>query len=100
MSDEERFKKILNKMYETFKAKNADYGDSAHKTFEEYGLVSFLVRMSDKMNRMATLVKKEAKVKDEKIEDTLGDLANYCVLALLELEKEKESKVNPNASEK
>ena len=56
----------------------------------KYGLTSFLVRLEDKLNRARTLSKQEAKVKDEKIEDTLLDMANYAILAVLELRGEKE----------
>ena len=78
----------LNKLY---KDKNHDYGDSVHDTFEKYGLTSFLVRMEDKLNRARTLDRIEGKVKDEKIEDTLLDLANYAILAVIEL-KYKENR--------
>lgn len=40
--------------------------------------------MEEKMNRLYTLSNKEAKVTDEKIEDTLMDLANYAILAIME----------------
>ena len=60
------------------------------KTFDEYGLVSFLVRMDDKMNRIKTLNKiQDTAVRGEKIEDTLLDLANYAILALTEIEFKK-----------
>ena len=60
------------------------------KTFDEYGLVSFLVRMDDKMNRIKTLNKiQDTAVRGEKIEDTLLDLANYAILALTEIEFRK-----------
>ena len=62
------------------------------KTFDEYGLVSFLVRMDDKMNHIKTLNKiQDAAVRGEKIEDTLLDLANYAILALTEIEFRKKS---------
>jgi hypothetical protein len=49
------------------------------------------VRLEDKLNRLRTLnQKEEAAVKDEKIEDTLQDLANYAILALIELKLQKE----------
>lgn len=41
--------------------------------------------MEDKLNRARTLDKVESEVKDEKIEDTLLDLANYAILAVIEL---------------
>lgn len=89
MTDEELFKNITDTMFNLYKAKNSDYGNSVHRTYEEFGLTSFLVRLSDKLNRAITLSKKEALVQDEKIQDTLLDLANYSILALIELEKDK-----------
>lgn len=81
------FKDILNKMYEIYEKKNADYGDSFSKTFEEFGLTASAIRINDKNERFKQLIKKEAQVKDESIEDTLLDLANYTVLTLMEMSK-------------
>lgn len=89
MTDEDLFKNITDTMFNLYKAKNSDYGNSVHRTYEEFGLTSFLVRLSDKLNRAITLSKKDALVQDEKIQDTLLDLANYSILALIELEKDK-----------
>ena len=72
----QKFEQITTNMLDLYQRKQADYGNSTAKTFDEYGLVSFLVRMEDKLNRVATLTKKsttEQQVKDEKIEDTLLD---------------------------
>ena len=91
-----KFKEIVDGMLDLYQRKQADYGDSAAKTFDEYGLVSFLVRMEDKLNRVATLTKKsttEQQVKDKKIEDTLLDLANYSIMALIELDRVKSEQV-------
>lgn len=87
-------KKLLDDMHDLYIKKNADYGNSVHDTYEKYGLVSFLVRMEDKLNRVRNLNKdnvkiSDAKVQDEKIEDTLMDLANYAILAIMELKREK-----------
>lgn len=90
MTDEELFKNITDNMFNLYKAKNTDYGSSVHKTYQEFGLTSFLVRLSDKLNRAITLNRQDAMVKDEKIEDTLMDLANYSILALIEMKKQKE----------
>ena len=79
------FKDVLDKMYEIYEKKNADYGNSFSKTFEEFGLTSAAVRINDKNERFKKLIKQEAQVKDESIEDTLLDLANYSVLTLMEL---------------
>lgn len=79
------FKDVLDKMYEIYEKKNADYGDSFSKTYAEFGLTSAAVRINDKNERFKKLIKQEAQVKDESIEDTLLDLANYSVLTLMEL---------------
>ena len=99
------FLDYLESMKDLYLKKNHDYGDSVSKTFDEYGLTSFLVRMDDKMNRIKTLNKSnDARVIGEKIEDTLLDLANYAVLALTEIEfrkrcllAEPEEAIDPDA---
>ena len=80
---------LLNNLAETYKAKNSDYGNSVADTYEKFGDLSFLVRITDKYNRLMTLCNPNApeqKVKDEKIDDTILDLANYCLLWLVEKE--------------
>ena len=96
----DKFEKITTEMFDLYKRKNADYGNSVAKTFDEWGLASFLIRMEDKMNRVINLTKKqgEAKIADEKIEDTLLDLANYSIMALIELDRAK-SEMTSEASE-
>ena len=82
-------KDLLDKMHELYIIKNHDYGDSVHDTYEKYGITSFLVRMEDKLNRTRQLTKIEGKVLDEKLEDTLMDLANYAILAIIELKNDE-----------
>ena len=80
---------ILNHLEETYRDKNNDYGNSVSDTYDKFGCVSFLVRITDKYNRLMTLCNPNApeqKVKDEKIDDTILDLANYCLLWLVERE--------------
>lgn len=91
MNKVERHSELCNKIHNLYKNKNSDYGDSVHDTYKKYGLVSFLVRMEDKLNRLNTLNKNanNIKITDEKLEDTLLDLANYALIALVELEDEK-----------
>ena len=87
-----KFGQITTEMFELYKRKNKDYGNSVAKTFDEWGLVSFLIRMEDKMNRVINLTKNKgvAQVSDEKIEDTLLDLANYSIMALIEMDRAKQ----------
>lgn len=79
------FKQIANGLTELYERKNADYGNSFSKTFEEFGMTSTVVRLSDKLERLKTLSKQEAKVKDESIQDTVMDIAVYAMLTLMEL---------------
>ena len=77
---------ICQKLNQVYKAKNHDYGDSFGDTYKKLGIISAVTRLSDKMNRIISLaVSHDAQVKDEKIEDTLLDMANYAIMTLIEL---------------
>jgi hypothetical protein len=92
------FKETLNKMEEIMTAKNHDYSGETDpfknfKMVEHLGISSveqgLLVRMTDKMSRVSNLLGKECKVLDEKVEDTLLDLANYAVILKCYMESKK-----------
>lgn len=83
-------KKICDELTELYRKKNHDYGDSFHKSFEEFGLTMAAIRINDKVNRIKTLIKSDSKVNDESIRDTLPDAANYCIMTVMELDVEKE----------
>lgn len=79
-------KEICDLLNDTYERKNADYGDSFAKLREEFP-DAILIRLTDKLNRLKTLYKignKRRRVKDESIEDTLLDLANYCIMEVVE----------------
>jgi isopropylmalate/homocitrate/citramalate synthase len=83
-----RHKQICEDLNTIYINKNAAYGDSFGKTFQELGIISAVTRMQDKFNRIKALATgAENNVKDEQLEDTLMDLANYCILTLIELEE-------------
>lgn len=83
-------KEICDKLNETYEKKNNDYGDSFAKV---RAIVpdAIMVRIYDKVSRLETLLKKENKqlVNDESIEDTLIDLANYCIMEVIERNLDK-----------
>lgn len=81
--------KICTELNQLYERKNADYGDSFSKSFAEYGLTMSSIRLEDKLNRFKSLIRSEAQVKDESIEDTLVDLANYAIMTLIELRGEE-----------
>lgn len=86
----DRFKQITDEMVKLYERKNSDYNNSIHDTYMKYGALAYLVRMEDKINRVRSLTQNNnQKVEDEKIHDSLVDLANYSILMLLELEDDK-----------
>ena len=83
----EKHKALCLEMNDLYARKNADYGDSFHTSFKEEGMAMVRIRLGDKFNRFKTLSRgTEPKVKDESIRDTLMDLANYALMAVLEME--------------
>lgn len=74
---------ICQMLHETYKAKNADYGDSFALVRRKYPN-AILIRLNDKLNRLETLMNGGKQQVDESIDNTLLDLANYCVMELVE----------------
>lgn len=68
-------------------AKGRDYGEEQDglKNLRRRGVEGVVARMGDKMSRIEVLTKpgRENNVKDESVEDTLIDLANYCLLLII-----------------
>lgn len=92
-TDADRFKEITDKMFETFKAKNHDYGSSFSNLFKECGMTYAYGHMAEKLERVKSLMSDEEKVKGESMKDSLYDLANYAILTIMDIEKnEKEQK--------
>jgi hypothetical protein len=100
----EEFFNFQEKFYadnmEITKRKNADYTGVNGSPFANFQQVEhlgccsteqgFMVRMSDKMSRIASFVAKgELLVKDESVTDTIKDLANYCSLLAGYIESQK-----------
>lgn len=81
---------ICEELTALYRKKNHDYGDSFHITYEKWGLPMAAIRLSDKLQRFETLIRKESEVKDESIRDTLIDLANYAILTVMELDRKEQ----------
>ncbi len=87
--DTSSFDAITDELKDTYIKKNHDYGNSFDKSIDKFGLTAAVVRMNDKMERLNSLLNKDAKV-DESIRDTVMDLANYCIMTAMYLDnKEK-----------
>ena len=77
---------ICESMNDLYARKNNDYGNSFAILRKEYP-DAILYRLFDKYQRLKTLKSGTTqKVTDESIKDTLRDMANYCILELIEME--------------
>lgn len=85
------FRELTENMADIFAGKRADYGQTTTETFEKFGAVSLLIRMHDKLGRLDNLLRDREKYVpvNESVQDTLIDLANYAIIAYIELEKAK-----------
>lgn len=83
------YRGITEDMLQMLEYKQADYGANHDplaniKSSAEFGIppwVAALVRAGDKMARLKTVARGHA-LKNESVEDSLMDLANYAVIAL------------------
>ena len=82
------FRAIQDKLVNIYAKKNHDYGDSFNEGCNELGVGYAFSRIFDKTKRFQTLAKGimnnnlSIEVQDETIEDTIMDLANYCMMYL------------------
>lgn len=87
------FKKIQKEQYELFARKMMDYGlnnvtlggDIVNNNDDKkFSLTGLTIRLTDKINRLRNLVVSGKQyVKDEGMEDTFIDIANYGVIGML-----------------
>lgn len=88
-SDEEMYDSLLDKLFTTYKAKDADYGSAFAEMFDELGIDYAYGKLREKMNRIKVLRNKPNMVENEGLEDALLDTAGYAILTLVELKKRK-----------
>ena len=81
------FEDILDEMLNTYRKKNEDYGNSFSETIQEFGFIPAVARICDKVKRMKNIVKGQKMNYDESLRDALMDAACYCVLTVMELDK-------------
>lgn len=86
MTREEMFRQIVNEMATVYEEKHADYGGNFEELYAKFGILSSIIRFNDKLSRIENLTirKKTQKVKNESVDDTLIDLANYSIMTLIE----------------
>jgi|TARA_R100001460_G_scaffold101565_2_gene145671 hypothetical protein len=85
------FKNILNEMYVTFCKKQHDYGpsnislgrDLSVAKNRKKSLQGLWFRSNDKLSRVDNILEQNISAKNEPLEDSYLDLANYSVISLL-----------------
>ena len=88
---ETTYEDIINELYGTYKKKNSDYGNSFAETIEEFGFAPAIAKINDKVKRMKNLVKGKKMNIDESLRDNLMDVANYCIMSVVELDNERDA---------
>ena len=90
MDNVKHFKKIATELGELYEKKNNAYGNSFTETFKKLGIISAVTRISDKYNRLCNLsTNPDIDNLGESLEDTLRDMASYCIMTVMELENKK-----------
>lgn len=89
MNNVEHFKKIATELGELYEKKNTAYNNSFGDTYKKLGIISAVTRISDKYNRLCNLATNpDIDNLGESLEDTLRDMASYCIMTVIELENE------------
>ena len=88
-SNVDKFSEILLEMRETYEKKNSDYGNSFNDTIREFGFIPAVARINDKLNRIKKMVKGDVMNVNESMRDNLIDIANYCILTVMEIDNQK-----------
>ena len=81
------FNNVLGEMQKLYEKKNHDYGNSFSETIQEFGFTPAIARINDKFNRVKQMVKGEQMLINESMRDNLIDIANYCILTIIEIDK-------------
>lgn len=79
------YPELFKKLKAIYVEKNAAYGNNGHETFKEFGIVSYLIRISDKIKRYESLTRDNVDDYGESVEDTILDTINYCIMCIGEI---------------
>lgn len=84
MTRVDQFRQIAEEITDLYERKDKAYGSSFNQTYEKLGIISAVTRISDKYNRLCNLaVNKDIDNLGESIEDTLKDMAAYCIMTII-----------------
>lgn len=92
LDDEIEIHKMLcAEIHDMFKSKRADYGPTTEELLLRYGPVTMLTFLRTKLNRLDNLLLNSKTPNNESVEDSIRDMANYCIIWLLEINKRGEN---------
>lgn len=81
--DPDVFESTCCLLFDTYRQKNAAYGNNMSMNFRKYGEVAYAMRISDKLGRLKNLRENpDIPAGDESVMDTLLDAVNYCILCV------------------
>lgn len=93
----EKFKRIVEDLCSLYEKKDKCYGGSFSTTYQKLGIISAVTRISDKYNRLCNLATNpDIDNLGESIEDTLRDMASYCIMTLMEMKNERRNNNQTN----
>ena len=88
------FDSVIDEMKELHAKKNKDYKGIFHDLFKEYGMPYALGHLEEKLNRVKAITANGGSaVKNEHIEDSVIDLANYALMLYVELKNKENGKL-------
>lgn len=89
------FDELCQSIMDLHRRKNTDYGNAFHELYQKFGPLSYVYpRLFEKLKRVESLLVNKGKadtkdgalVADEKISDTLLDIATYCIMTVEEMQ--------------
>ena len=88
MTRPDKFREIAEQIAALYEKKDRAYGNSFGDTYKKLGIISAVTRISDKYNRLCNLAT-NPRVDNlgENIEDTLKDMAAYCIMTIMEMKR-------------
>ena len=96
MANVDRFREIAKELGDLYEKKNLAYGNSFSDTYNKLGLISAVTRISDKFNRLCNLATHpDIDNLGESLEDTLRDMASYCIMTVMEIAPKKSTIKQP-----
>lgn len=86
-----QFRQIADEIAALYEVKDRAYGNSFGNTYEKLGIISAVTRISDKYNRLCNLAtNKDIDNLGESLEDTLKDMAAYCIMTIMAIQGGKQ----------